>query len=186
MFDCVHKRALLMSDANAPRGKSPHAFMQEALDAQARLREDRSALVLAALNAESHALASRTGYEASEVERYFAGRAAHIETPPPKLQAFGKVTYSAAAFADLEDIFTDLDADDPTLAGNSVALIAAAVSELSTRPRLGRPAEEGLRERVISRGRTGYIALYRHLELDDCVLIIGIRHRYAAGYPPTE
>jgi plasmid stabilization system protein ParE len=175
-----------MSDANAPRGKSPHAFMQEALDAQARLREDRSALILAALDAESHALASRTGYAASEVERYFAGRAAQIETPQPRLQAFGKVTYSATAFADLERIRTELEADDPTLAGNSVALIAAAVSDLSARPQLGRPAEEGLRERVVSRGRTGYVILYRHLELDDCVLIVGIRHRYAAGYPPTE
>lgn len=175
-----------MSDANAHRGKSPHAFMQEALDAQARLREDRSALVLAALDAESAALASRTGYAAADVERYFTGRAANVEVPQPKLQAFGKVTYSAAALADLERICVELEADDPTLAANSVALIAAAMSELATRPALGRPAEEGLRERVVSRGRTGYVALYRHLELDDCVLIVAIRHRYAAGYPRTE
>ena len=175
-----------MSDANPHRGKSPHAFMQEALDVQARLREDRSAWVLAALDAESHALASRIGYDASEVERYFAGRAAHIEAPQPKPQAFGKVTYSVAALAELQRIFANLEADDPTLAGNSVASIAAAISDLSTRPRLGRPAEQGLRERVVSRGRTGYVVLYRHLELDDCVLIAGIRHRYAAGYPRTE
>jgi len=168
-----------MSDANGPRGKSPHTFMREALDAQGRLREDRSALILAALHAESHALASRTGYAASEVERYFAGRAAGLAAPRPPLQALGKV-------ADLERIFVDLETDDPTLAANSVALIAASISDLAERPALGRPAEEGLRERVVSRSRTGYIALYRHLELDDCVLIVAIRHRYAAGYPRTE
>ena len=175
-----------MSDANGPRGKSPHTFMREALDAQGRLREDRSTLILAALDAESHALASRTGYAASEVERYFAGRAAGLPAPRPALQALGKVSYSAAAFADLERIFVDLETDDPTLAANSVALIAASISDLAERPALGRPAEEGLRERVVSRSRTGYIALYRHLELDDCVLIVAIRHRYAAGYPRTE
>jgi plasmid stabilization system protein ParE len=182
----MRKRALFMSDANAHRGKSPHAFMREALDAQARLREDRSALIFAALDSESHALASRTGYAASEVDRYFAGRAADIEAPRPLPQALGKVMYSTAAFADLERIFVDLERDDPTLAANSVALIGAAISDLAQRPALGRPAEEGLRERVVSRGRTGYVALYRHLELDDCVLIVAIRHRYTAGYPSTE
>ena len=175
-----------MSDANVPRAKSPHAFMREALDAQARLRDDRSALILAALDAESRALVSRTGYAASEVERYFAARAARIESPRPTLQALGKVMYSAAAFADLERVFVALEAEDPTLAANSVALVAAAISDLAQRPALGRPAEEGLRERVVSRGRPGYVALYRHLELDDCVLIVAIRHRYAAGYPSTE
>jgi plasmid stabilization system protein ParE len=182
----MRKRAVFMSDANFPRGKSPHAFMLEALDAQARLRDDRSALIFAALDVESHALASRTGYAASEVERYFAGRAAAIETPRPALQALGKVTYSAAAFADLERIFVELETDDPTLAANSVALIGAAIGDLADRPALGRPAEEGLRERVVSRGRTGYVALYRHLELDDCVLILAIRHRYVAGYPRAD
>jgi plasmid stabilization system protein ParE len=175
-----------MPNPNDPHGKSPHAFMQEALGAQARLREDRSRLVLAALMAESSALAARTGYAACEVERYFAARSAGMHAPRPDLQPFGKATYSAAALADLEGVYATLEADDPTLAGNSVALIAGALSELAARPLLGRPAEEGLRERVLSRGRTGYIALYRHLDLDDCVLILAIRHRYAAGYPPAE
>ena len=40
-------------------------------------------------------------------------------------------------------------------------------------------------ERVVSRGRTGYIALYRHMELAGCVLILAIRHRFDAGYPNT-
>ncbi|MCC7079405.1 MAG: type II toxin-antitoxin system RelE/ParE family toxin [Burkholderiales bacterium] len=175
-----------MSEADARSGKSPHAFMREALDAQARLRESRSALVRAALAAEARALASRTGYAAGEVERYFAGRAANVALPRPAPRAFGKVVYSDAALADMERICVELEADDPTLAGNSVALIAAAIRDLGTWPGLGRPAEEDLRERLVSRGRTGYVVLYRHLELDACVLIVAIRHRYAAGYPRAE
>jgi plasmid stabilization system protein ParE len=168
------------------RGKSPHAFMREALDAQARLRDDRSALILAALRAEASALASRTGYAAAAVDQYFASRAAGLPAVRPAPEAFGKVTYTQEAMTDLERIFDELEADDPTLAANSVALIGACAADLATRPALGRPAEEGLRERVVSRGRTGYVALYRHLELDDCVLILAIRHRYAAGYPRAE
>ena len=94
-----------------------------------------------------------------------------------------KVIYSAAAVADLERIFDMLEVEDPTLAENSSATIRTAVRELGDRPLLGRPAEAGLRERVISRGRTGYVVLYRLLELDDVVLIAAIRHRHEAGYP---
>jgi len=94
-----------------------------------------------------------------------------------------KVIYSAAAMADLERIFDMLEVEDPTLAANSSAAIRTAVRELGDRPLLGRPAEAGLRERVISRGRTGYVVLYRLLELDDVVLIAAIRHRHEAGYP---
>ena len=94
-----------------------------------------------------------------------------------------QVIYSAGAFADLEAIHRSLEEQDPTLADNSVALFRKALADLGERPLLGRPAEAGLRERVISRGRTGYVALYRSLELDDVVLIAAIRHRHEAGYP---
>ncbi len=96
-----------------------------------------------------------------------------------------EVIYSASAMADLERIFETLEANDPTLAANSSAMIRNAVRELADRPLLGRPAEAGLRERTISRGRTGYVVLYRHLELDDVVLIDAIRHRHEAGYSNT-
>jgi len=94
-----------------------------------------------------------------------------------------QVIYSAGAFADLEAIHASLEEHDPTLADNSVEFICAAIAQLGERPLLGRPAEAGLRERAISRGRTGYVALYRPLELEDVVLIASIRHRHAAGYP---
>lgn len=93
------------------------------------------------------------------------------------------VVYAAGAFADLERIFDALEAEDPTLAANTVATIRRAIDDVGKQPLVGRPAEAGLRERTVSRGRTGYVVLYRFVELDDVVLIAAIRHRHAAGYP---
>jgi addiction module RelE/StbE family toxin len=94
-----------------------------------------------------------------------------------------EVIYSAAALADLTRIYDALDAEDPTLAANSSAMIRDAVRGLAERPLHGRPAEAGLRELAISRGRTGYVVLYRFIEIDDVVLIAAISHRHDAGYP---
>ncbi|RPI43716.1 MAG: type II toxin-antitoxin system RelE/ParE family toxin, partial [Betaproteobacteria bacterium] len=66
------------------------------------------------------------------------------------------------------------------------AMIRSAIRELAERPNLGRPAEGGLRERAVSRGATGYVVLYRVLELDDAVLIAAIRHRHESGYPDPD
>ena len=36
----------------------------------------------------------------------------------------------------------------------------------------------GLRELVISRGKTGYVALYRFFPLTETVLVLAIRHQH--------
>jgi plasmid stabilization system protein ParE len=97
-----------------------------------------------------------------------------------------EVVYAPQAFADLRCIHESLYADDPTLATNSLALIRDAIAALQRSPMAGRPAEAGLRERVISRGKTGYVVLYRFLELDDTVLVLAVRHRREAGYPDPD
>jgi len=97
-----------------------------------------------------------------------------------------EVIYAQQAVADLGRIYESLYADDPTLAANSLALIRDAIGALQSSPMAGREAEAGLRERVISRGRTGYVVLYRFLELDDAVLVLAVRHRREAGYPGLD
>jgi hypothetical protein len=42
-----------------------------------------------------------------------------------------------------------------------------------------------MRELVISRGRTGYVALYDWLEAVDAVVILALRHQREAGYDAT-
>jgi plasmid stabilization system protein ParE len=61
-------------------------------------------------------------------------------------------------------------------------LIASAVEALQFHPLLGRPVESGYRELIISRGRSGYLALYRYDDARDRVLVLSIRHQREAGY----
>ena len=49
-------------------------------------------------------------------------------------------------------------------------------------PEIGRKVHFGQRELVISRGRTGYLALYRFLPHIDRILILALRHQREAGY----
>lgn len=94
-----------------------------------------------------------------------------------------QVIYARAAFDDLRRIYAATATDDPTLAANLSALIRNGIGTLEHAPASGRAAEAGLSERAISRGRTGYVVLYRFLELDDTVLVLAIRPRSEAGYP---
>jgi hypothetical protein len=49
--------------------------------------------------------------------------------------------------------------------------VRRAFELLSDHPLLGRPAEDGRRELVLSRGRYGYVAEYRWVPAEDVVLI---------------
>jgi plasmid stabilization system protein ParE len=49
-------------------------------------------------------------------------------------------------------------------------------------PLLGREAESGRGELLLSRDRYGYIAKYRWLPAEDVVLILAVRHQGEAGY----
>ncbi|WP_211091364.1 type II toxin-antitoxin system RelE/ParE family toxin [Pseudothauera rhizosphaerae] len=93
-----------------------------------------------------------------------------------------RLIYAAQALADLERLTDFLVDTEPAAALGTVELIEEAVAILQNHPLIGRPAEHGLRELVISRGRTGYVALYAFEEAQDCVLILAIRHQREAGY----
>lgn len=93
-----------------------------------------------------------------------------------------KLIYSDRALADLERLSDFLLAADALAAAETVDLIAEAVGLLSRHPLIGRPVEWGLRELVISRGRTGYVALYSVEDEHNAVLVLAIRHQREAGY----
>ena len=90
--------------------------------------------------------------------------------------------YSARALADLERLTDFLMETGPPVAAETVGLIGEAVELLARHPLIGRPVEYELRELVISRGRTGYVALYSFEEGQGVVLILVIRHQREAGY----
>lgn len=93
-----------------------------------------------------------------------------------------QVIYSRRAFADIEALTGFLAANDPLAASQTADLLVEAISLLERHPLIGRQIEQGLRELVISRGKTGYVALYRFREKDDLVMILSIRHQREAGY----
>lgn len=79
-----------MSDRDGTTGKSPHAFMREALGAQSRLLEQRQALLAAALRADRDALEAGSGYGCAEVDAYFEARAAQRPAHRPALRRWRK------------------------------------------------------------------------------------------------
>ncbi len=90
--------------------------------------------------------------------------------------------YSRRALLDLERLTDFLLETEPVAATQTAALIAEAVQVVENHPLVGRPAEQEMRELVISRGRTGYVALYSYEEIHDTVLVLAIRHQREAGY----
>lgn len=83
---------------------------------------------------------------------------------------------------DLERLADFLLESDPAASLHTIELIEEAVSILPRHPHVGRPVDRVLRELVISRGRSGYVALYSQEERDNCILILAIRHQREAGY----
>lgn len=93
-----------------------------------------------------------------------------------------RLIYAAQALGDFERLTDFLLTSDPQAAAATVELIDEAVTLLKRHPLIGRPVEHGLRELVISRGRTGYLALYDFDAAQDVVAILAIRHQREAGY----
>jgi plasmid stabilization system protein ParE len=94
-----------------------------------------------------------------------------------------QVGFSRAAFADFERIFEFYAVDDAELARAQVDAISEAVAILDRHPLIGRAVKHGFRELVISRGKTGFVALYRFSARADLVTVLRIRHQRELGYP---
>jgi plasmid stabilization system protein ParE len=93
-----------------------------------------------------------------------------------------QISYSDEALSDLQRLIEFAEEAGAEVA----ALIIEAVSLLEHHPFVGRPAEHGLRELVISRGRTGSVALYRFLEQEEVVLVLAVRHQKEQGWGETQ
>ena len=87
------------------------------------------------------------------------------------------VFYAPRALAEFERLAEFLVARDETAATETGEIIVDAIAHLARHPLMGRIVEHGLRELVISRGRTGYVALYRFDAARDSVVMLAIRHQ---------
>jgi plasmid stabilization system protein ParE len=93
-----------------------------------------------------------------------------------------QVTYSDEAFTDFERIIEFLLETSPDAAAQVLESITSAVSILEAHPLIGRRVDDHIRELVISREATGFLALYRFDPAYDVVRILRVRHQREAGY----
>ena len=93
-----------------------------------------------------------------------------------------RVQITARALANLERLFDLLAEHNPKLARERMLSVRRALELLADHPLLGRQAEDGRRELILSRGRFGYVAKYRRVPAEDVILILAVRHQLEAGY----
>jgi len=92
-----------------------------------------------------------------------------------------RLVFAPAALNDLERLAAFLLDQSQRQAAETRPLLIDGLQVLKRHPLIGRPAEHGLRELLISRGRSGYVALYRYLVESDTVLILALRHQREAS-----
>ena len=93
-----------------------------------------------------------------------------------------KVIYAAEALADLERLTEFLLEQAPESPPAVLARVTAAIEIIVDHPLIGRRVEGELRELVILRGASGYLALYRFDPVRDIVRLLRIRHQREVGY----
>ena len=93
-----------------------------------------------------------------------------------------ELIYSSRALADLGRLTDFLLESAPATALTTVDLISEAIQILANHPLIGRLVEGDIRELVISRGHSGYVALYSYEDANDVALVLAVRHQREAGY----
>jgi addiction module RelE/StbE family toxin len=93
-----------------------------------------------------------------------------------------RVVYSRRALADLERLADFLRGQAVDAAVAAIDVLVDGIEILERHPLVGRSCEAGLRELVISYGKSGYVALYSYERKQDVALILAIRHQREAGF----
>jgi plasmid stabilization system protein ParE len=93
-----------------------------------------------------------------------------------------RIIYSQSAIRDFERFIEFALDTAPEHAGGLVEIIKGAISILEHHPLIGRKRDQHRRELVVSRGRSGYVAIYRYDATRDIVFVLRIRHQREAGF----
>lgn len=93
-----------------------------------------------------------------------------------------RLVFAPQAAQDLKRLTEFLLDTGPDAANETVDILIDGLSILKQHPLVGRTVEQDYRELVISRGRTGYVALYTYDVARDMALILAIRHQRESGF----
>ena len=162
--------------------KTPHAFMVEALAREAERSELRARFCRRCSTFRGRSILERKDVRARSHLRVSDGARVWRQDAPPQGPCMATVEITQRALTDLERLFDFIAAENPQKAREQVLSVRRAFELLAEHPLLGRSAEQGRRELVLSRGRYGYIAKYLWLPAEDVVLILAVRHQLEAGY----
>ncbi|WP_199236523.1 type II toxin-antitoxin system RelE/ParE family toxin [Ramlibacter sp. WS9] len=86
------------------------------------------------------------------------------------------------AAADIERLGEFLLESMPHEAIKTSDIVFDGLEVLAAHPGIGRPVGGNMRELVISRGRSGYLALYAYDDVADMVSVLAVRHQRESGY----
>jgi plasmid stabilization system protein ParE/predicted transcriptional regulator len=165
----------------AEAGKSSHAFMLEAIERHTALAERRRDFVASALRAEEEVAQYGLVYDGDEVLSWFQSRLEGKATRPPRKRrlqrAMARLVFAPCALSDLGRVADFLLRQSAVDAAATAPLISSALQIPKQHPTIGRGAEAGLRELLISRGHSGSVALYRYDTASDTVVVLAIRHQ---------
>ena len=92
-----------------------------------------------------------------------------------------KVVYTQHMLEDIDRLESFLLEIDASAAQKTIPLILSAIEALCLHPEIGSRRSGLARELVISRGKTGYVALYRYDEIRDVARVLTIRHQRELG-----
>jgi plasmid stabilization system protein ParE len=93
-----------------------------------------------------------------------------------------RLVLAPGALRDIDRLTEFLIEQDARAAVATARILIDGLGILKQHPLIGREAEAGLRELVISRGRSGYVALYRFDVAADTALVLTLRHQREGGY----
>lgn len=93
-----------------------------------------------------------------------------------------QVVLAEEAERDLDRITRFLLDSEPGTAPQVVEGILEALYTLVRHPLIGRRVVGAVRELVISRGASGYVALYRYEPVRETIRILRVRHQRESGF----
>lgn len=93
-----------------------------------------------------------------------------------------RLVLSPKAVDDIDRLSDFLVDADPSTASKTGGILVSGLQILKDHPLIGRQVERAFRELLISRGRTGYVALYQFDVVKDVVIVLSIRHQREAGH----
>ncbi len=93
-----------------------------------------------------------------------------------------RLVFAPQAAQELKRLSEFLLDTDPHAANQTVDVLIDGLGILKHHSLVGRIVENGYRELVISRGRTGYVALYTYDVIRNVALILAIRHQRKSGF----